>query len=450
MHTNRRRSSVILIGTMLFGMFFGAGNLIFPISLGQAAGTGYWPALLGLFVTAVGLPFLGVLAIGLSGTGGVSGLADRVHPWFSRAFTVALYLTIGPLFAIPRTATVPFVVGIEPLVAGGQTSLWLGGFSLVFFSLVCWFSLKPARILDVIGKWLTPIFLAFLFILVIASVVKPMGAFGAPQGEYAAGAFTAGFREGYNTMDALASLAFGIVVIRAVEGLGMREPREVARTTALAGGFAMLLMMLIYGLIAYMGAVSVSSLGMLANGGEVFGAVARHYFGDLGGLLLGLIFVFACLKTSIALITSCSAFFHELFPRLSYRLLAVLLCLISFVIANFGLNNIITYAVPVLLLLYPPAIVLILLALVSPLFGHRRGVYLTAMLFTLAVSLMDGYGELARRLPTLIVPELEALNGFYKAHLPLYSLGLGWLLPAIFGAALGLLIPSRSAAGKRI
>lgn len=446
MQQNSRRSSFILIGTMLFGMFFGAGNLIFPISLGQLAGTSFWPALLGLFVTAVGLPFLGVLAIGLSNTGGVRRLADRVHPWFSVFFTVCLYLTIGPLFAIPRTATVPFVVGIEPLISPEQVPVYLGVFSFIFFTLVCWFSLRPARIIDVIGKWLTPAFLVFLSILVIASIVKPMGAFQAPQGGYAGEAFVTGFKEGYNTMDALASLAFGIVVINAINSLGIKEPREVAKTTALSGAFAMSLMMLIYGLIAFMGASSVPVVSLLSNGGQVFGAVARHYFGDLGALLLGLIIVFACLKTSIALITSCSAFFHEMFPALGYRFLAVFLSLVSFVIANFGLNNIITFAVPVLLLLYPLAIVLILLALLSPLFGHRRGVYFVAMLFTLCVSLMDGYGQLAQSLSALTVPAFESLISLYKQYLPLYGLGLGWLLPAVIGAAIGLVIPSKSTA----
>lgn len=446
MQKNSRRSTFILVGTMLFGMFFGAGNLIFPIYMGQQAGVQYWPALLGFCVTAIGLPFLGVLAIGVSDTGGVRRLADRVHPWFGAAFSVALYLTIGPLFAIPRTATVPFVVGIQPLVSAEQAPLLLGLFSFVFFTLVCWFSLRPAKIIDVIGKWLTPAFLVCLSILAVSSLVRPMGAFGAAQAPYTSEAFVTGFKEGYNTMDALASLAFGIVVIHAMHGVGIREHRAVAMAAVKSGLFAMSLMMLIYGLLAYMGASSVAAVTLLANGGEVFAAVARHYFGGPGAVLLGLIFVFACLKTSIALVTSCSAFFHAMFPRLPYRPLVVFLSALSFLIANVGLNNIITFAVPVLMLVYPLAIVLILLALASPLFGHRRSVYLAAMLLTLCVSVIDGYSTLAKSLPAAAVPALESIRAFYADVLPLYKLGLGWVVPALAGALIGLTIPSRSAA----
>src|SRR5690606_8211094 len=160
-------SAYAIIGTMLFGMFFGAGNLIFPIHMGQLAGTNFWPALIGFLITAIGLPFLGILAFGLSGSNGLRDLASRVHPLFGIVFAVALYLTIGPFFAIPRTATVPFVVGFEPYINSANSALFLGLFSFVFFAIVYYFSLNPAKIVDYIGKYLTPAFLIFLFILII-------------------------------------------------------------------------------------------------------------------------------------------------------------------------------------------------------------------------------------------------------------------------------------------
>jgi LIVCS family branched-chain amino acid:cation transporter len=433
-------STYALIGTMLFGMFFGAGNLIFPIQLGQLAGTNFWLALAGFLVTAIGLPFLGILAIGLSGSNGVRELSNRVHPAFGFLFSLFLYLTIGPFFAIPRTATVPFAVGIEPYVGDGHIALFLAIFSFLFFLLVYYFSLNPAKIMDVIGKYLTPAFLLFLFLLIIISLVRPMGSFQEPQGTYLNNAFMTGFKEGYNTMDALASLAFGIVVINAIKAKGISDVKSIAKTTWKSGIFAMLLMMLIYGFITYMGSSSVQAVGMFENGGLIFAAVAKHYFGSFGGILLAIIIVLACLKTSIGLITSCSEFFHEAFPKLSYKSFVFILCAVSFLFANLGLNKIIQFAVPVLMFLYPLAIVLIVLALVSPLFKGKQSVYLMAMVLTFFVSILDGYQALVKSMPEAKLMFFDHIGAFYENILPFYDLGLGWLLPALVGAVIGYFI----------
>ncbi|WP_031535173.1 MULTISPECIES: branched-chain amino acid transport system II carrier protein [unclassified Bacillus (in: firmicutes)] len=433
-------STYALIGTMLFGMFFGAGNLIFPIQLGQLAGTNFWLALAGFLVTAIGLPFLGILAIGLSGSNGVRELSDRVHPAFGFLFSLFLYLTIGPFFAIPRTATVPFAVGIEPFIENGYIPLFLAIFSFLFFLLVYYFSLNPAKIMDVIGKYLTPTFLVFLFLLIIVSLVRPMGSFQEPQGTYINSAFMTGFKEGYNTMDALASLAFGIVVINAIKGKGISDVKSIAKTTWKSGIFAMLLMMLIYGFITYMGSSSVQAVGSFENGGLIFAAVAKHYFGSFGGILLAIIIVLACLKTSIGLITSCSEFFHEAFPKISYKAFVLILCVVSFLFANLGLNKIIQFAVPVLMFLYPLAIVLILLALFSPVFKGKQSVYLTSIILTLFVSILDGYQALVDSIPEAKLSFFEQIGNFYANVLPFYEIGLGWVLPAFIGAMIGYFV----------
>ncbi|MCH6265429.1 MULTISPECIES: branched-chain amino acid transport system II carrier protein [Neobacillus] len=444
MHQKISFSTYAVIGTMLFGMFFGAGNLIFPIQMGQVAGTNFWPALIGFLVTAIGLPFMGILAFGLSGSNGLRELAGRVHPKFGVVFAMALYLTIGPFFAIPRTATVPFVVGFEPFINPEHASLYLGLFSFVFFAIVYYFSLNPAKIIDYIGKYLTPAFLVFLFLLIIIAIVKPMGRFGAPTGDYSQLAFITGFKEGYNTMDALASLAFGIVVINAIKGQGITDTKTIAKATWKSGIFAMALMMLIYGLITYMGASSISAIGTFDNGGLIFAKVANHYFGEFGAILLAIIIVLACLKTSIGLITSCSEFFNSVFPKVSYKMFVLILSLVSFIIANFGLNNIIQYAVPVLMLLYPLAIVLILLTLSSSLFKHKQSVYAASMFLTFCVSFFDGYSTLVGSLPGATISLFEAIKASYIEYLPLYSIGLGWILPAVVGAIIGYFWPMGS------
>ncbi|WP_028782372.1 branched-chain amino acid transport system II carrier protein [Thalassobacillus devorans] len=430
-------STYAVIGTMLFGLFFGAGNLIFPIQLGQLAGTSFWPALTGFLVTAIGLPLMGILAIALSGSNGLQDLAGRVHPLFGIAFALILYLTIGPFFAIPRTATVPFVVGFEPFIQPEQSSLWLAVFSFIFFAIAYYFSLNAAKVMDIVGKYLTPAFLLFLSILIITAIAKPMGSFGEPTGDYSTLPFMTGFKEGYNTMDALGGLALGIVVIHAIKNMGITDKKAIAQATWKSGLFAMGLMMLIYGLITYMGASSVSITGTLENGGLTFAAVSQHYFGTFGAILLAIIIVLACLKTSIGLIIACSEFFYTIYPAISYKTYVLLLSMLSFMVANFGLTNIILYAVPVLMFLYPLAIVLILLGLSSNLFRHKPGVYAGAMILTFFVSTIDGYNALADTIPGVSHPLLETISNFYAACLPLYDIGLGWMLPAFIGAVIG-------------
>lgn len=441
-------STYAIIGTMLFGMFFGAGNLIFPIQMGQLAGTNYWWALIGFLVTAIGLPFLGILAIGLSGSNGLRDLASRVHPVFGVVFALSLYLTIGPFFAIPRTATVPFVVGFESFIDPAKSQMWLLLFSFLFFLVVFYFSLNPAKIMDYIGKYLTPAFLLFLFALILISVLSPMGSFVEPSLSYVNEAFMTGFKEGYNTMDALASLAFGIIVINAIKRLGITDKKEIAKATWKSGIFAMALMVLIYGLIMYMGASSVTEIGTFENGGQIFAAVADHYFGSYGAILLAIIIVLACLKTSIGLITACGEFFHEVFPKISYKAFVVILCAVSFAIANVGLSNIITFAVPVLMFLYPLAIILILLGLAAPLFKSKQSVFAVAMFFTFFVSIIDGYNALIESVSVFELGFLNTIAEFYKSFLPLYDIGLGWIVPALVGTVIGLVIPSKSTISK--
>ena len=229
----------VTITSMLFGMFFGAGNLIFPAKMGVDAGSNLLSGFLGVFITAVGIPMLAVVALGLSRCEGVVPLANKVGKKYSIFFCSLLYLTIGPLFAIPRCASTSFSVGAVGLLGNGHPGLYLAIFSFLFFSIVLLFSLKPGGIMTWIGKILNPVFLMFLFALVIAAMVHPIDRVSAvaPAQAYATGgsAFFSGFLEGYNTLDALAGLAFGIVVINVVRSTGIRQPEDVAKNTAKAG-----------------------------------------------------------------------------------------------------------------------------------------------------------------------------------------------------------------------
>ena len=241
---------------MLFGLFFGAGNLIFPIYMGSLAGSKTAVALIGFLITGVGLPLLGVAAIGVSKSDGLIELSGKVGKGYGLFFTCALYLTIGPFFAIPRCATVPFTVAIEPMVKNGANlKVILAAFSFVFFAAVLAFSLFPGKILTWVGKILTPLFLVFLGVLMTVALIKPMGKISgvAPTGDYAQKAFTTGFLDGYNTMDALAGLAFGIVVVNVIRGAGVTRPEDVAISTVRSGLFSCLIMAGIYIVVTLMG-----------------------------------------------------------------------------------------------------------------------------------------------------------------------------------------------------
>ena len=277
------------VASMLFGMFFGAGNLIFPVHMGQMAGANVWPAVIGFCVTGVGLPLLGVAALGISRSGGLFELGSRVGKPYSMFFTCLLYLTIGPFFAIPRCATTSFTVGLEQVLPqGGNSRLCLLAFSAAFFAAALFFSLRPGKILVWVGKVLNPCFLLFLGILVIVAMLRPGAAVGAvvPEGAYASQPFFTGFLEGYNTMDALASLAFGIVVVQVIRDLGVTEPDAVAGSTVRAGIFSCLLMAAIYVAVTIVGVQSRGLFETSENGGIALAQIAQHYLGSVGLLIL--------------------------------------------------------------------------------------------------------------------------------------------------------------------
>lgn len=422
------------IGLMLFSLFFGAGNLIFPPALGQEAGTNLWPAIIGFLLTGVGLPLMGVLAIGLSGSNDSQVLAKKVHPLFATILTISTYLTIGPLFAIPRTGAVSYEVGIRPFLSGDLASGGMGLliYTAIFFAVTCWLALNPSKIVDRVGKILTPALLTVLVFLVIKAFTSPLGVLQAPMGEYVSSALFKGFREGYLTMDTLASMVFGIIVINAIKDKGVTDPKKITKVCTTAGLIAVSCLALIYVSLAYLGATGVSVIGQAANGGVILSKVANVYYGSLGNVVLGLAILFACLTTSIGLVSSCSAFFNQYMPSLSYKTLVYILSFFSFVVSNVGLTQLISFSVPVLVTIYPMVIVLIMLSFLEPLFGGRSAVFRGSMFFTVILSIVDGLNAAGI--------SIVAVNSLLSKYLPLFDASLGWVIPAIVGGMLGYII----------
>ncbi len=430
---------ILTIASMLFGMFFGAGNLIFPVSMGQMSGSSIWQAAAGFLITGVGLPLLGVTALGVSREKGLLELSSRVGKAYGLFFTCVLYLTIGPFFAIPRCATVSYTVGVERLLPGPQASMGLVLFSLIFFGATLFFSLRPGEILTWIGKVLNPLFLCFLAVLILTALLFPLGKISEiqPMGAYAVNAFSTGLLEGYNTMDALAGLAFGIIVVDTIHRLGVDEPGEVAKNTIFAGVFSSILMAVIYLLVTVVGAQSRGVFEASSNGGIALAQIADHYFGTAGAAILAGTVTVACLKTAVGLITSCSETFTRMFPGgPSYRVWAVIFCVLSFLIANLGLDTIIAYSLPMLMFLYPLAIALILLTIFGGVFHNRRPVLRWTVGCTAVAAVFDLLGALPTGTRSLL--HLEPLIAWASQWIPLYSNGFGWVCPAILGLLLGL------------
>lgn len=416
---------------MLFALFFGAGNLIFPAEVGQESGTNLIPAIIGLLITGTGLPLLGVLAIAFSGSKDLQDLSSRVHPIYALFFTSLLYLTIGPFFASPRTATVAYEIGFNSFIGEEHQQIGLFIFSLLFFTITLLFSLKPGKIVDNVGKILAPGIVILLGVLLVTVIIKPMGAIQAPLDTYKEGPLLQGFVEGYNTMDALASLVFAMIVIKAVRSMGVTSKQGILRAAGKSGLVAAVLLSVIYIGIAYMGATSTSVFGVFENGAPVLSKGASYYFGAFGSVLMAIIITLACLTTAIGLTIGVAEYFHGLIPKIGYKAFAIFFAVLTFVIANFGLTNIITYAEPILMFLYPLAIVLMVLTFLSPLFHHARMVYVATTIITLFISIIDGLKSLASVMEIDNFSWTKPIISFYEQYLPMYAEGLGWLLPAL-------------------
>ena len=427
------KTEVFSIGLMMFSIFFGAGNLIFPPALGQAAGEALTPAIIGFLITGVGLPLMGVVAIAVKGGDYPRFISEHVHPMFAIGLLGVLYLAIGPLFAIPRTGAVSFEIGISPLLSAENMAVGQFVYTAFFFGLTYFLSLNPSKLISRIGKFLTPILLLFLVVLFVSAYAMPLSDVMEATGIYAESPLLQGFQDGYLTMDLLASLAVGAIVVNAVKAEGIEDYHAIGRICIAGGLIAVFLMSLVYVSLGYLGATSRGVMGLSANGGIILAQAAHIFFGPLGNALLAVIIGLACLTTSIGMSTACCGFFAErVSGRISYRNLILMSTIFSFAASNIGLTGLIKISVPFLIALYPVVIVLVVLTLLSEVVPFSNEVYRYSLGFTLAFSIFDGLN--AANL------QIAVINNLFMQYIPLYSLNLGWMCPAMLGALLGLIV----------
>lgn len=411
------KKQMVLMSFMLFSLFFGAGNLIFPPFLGQSAGAKMPFAIAAFLITAVVLPVLGVIVV--AKFDGLDKLARKVDARFAVVFTILIYLSIGPGLGIPRAASVPFEMAVAPyLPEGAPLPVFMLLYSLVFFLTAGWLALTPSKLMERIGKFLTPSLLLLLLFLFIQFVLRGDAGVAAAQADYQANPMVKGFLEGYQTMDTIAALNFGLVIATTLRSLGVERNKDLIHYTTRAGLAAGAILSAVYLMLSYMGMKSSAVYAIPENGAVVLRLIVKQLFGNVGAVLLAAIFTLACLTTCVGLITSISQFFSDLTDRLKYRQWVYLIAGFSFVVCNQGLNTILGISVPVLNAIYPVSIVLIILGLLDDKLGKNPYMYPVTITVTAIVSCVYCM-DYNMHMP------LGFLSSLCHTF-PLYSLGLGW------------------------
>ncbi|USD65739.1 branched-chain amino acid transport system II carrier protein [Vibrio sp. SCSIO 43136] len=410
-----KTADIFAVGFMLFAFFLGAGNIIFPPLAGQLAGDHYLPAMFGFLVTAVGLPLLTIIALAKVG-GSWEQLSQYLPKRAATAIAVLIFIIIGPAFAAPRTGLVAYEMAVNPfLVDAGQTQLAL--FSVAFFLVAMFFAWSQGKLIDSIGKLLTPALFLGLMILAIAVFVNPQGDILAAQGAYVDQPLTTGFLEGYNTMDTFGALMFGILIVDALRSKGITQTAPTTRYLIIAATIAAAGLTFVYVSLFYLGATSSVVAANVSNGGVVLSQYVQALFGGSGQLVLSAIVLLACLTTAIGLISACSDYFSRL-TGWAYKHWVIAIGVVCAIVANVGLAQLIALSVPVLFALYPVAIALVALAFVRSRLPHPAMAYKSVVLVALVFALLDA-------------AKVAGIDVSTLSFLPLYSVGMAWLLPTL-------------------
>ena len=442
MKNNLTKEQFFSVAIMLFGLFFGAGNLIFPPLLGKQAGGATFQSLLAFGITAVVFPILGVVAV--AKTKGLSNLASKVDKYFAIVFTTMIYMAIGPGLGIPRAGSLPFEMAVAPFLPE-NVSLNLSRlvYTFVFFLVAYLVCLKPNKLVTRMGKFLTPALLVLITVMFVGVLFKNPNAVTSPVGDYATSSTVKGFLEGYNTMDTIAALNFGLVISLAVKSFKVEDEEKVIGYTVKVGLVAGSFLFVIYAMLAYIGMTTSGLTGNVKNGAEILTTVSQYVFGKFGIVLLASIFTLACLTTCIGLITSISKFFETMTKeKVSYHKWIVFWTFLSFLVANFGLNTILKVSVPVLVAIYPVSIVLILLGLTEKYFGYNKFTYRLVCYTVTFISVVEALLSVKLNIP--FVTELVS-------SLPFFSLSLGWVLPMVLTWLVGMaskLVEGKVSAGS--
>ena len=423
MSQKRSKFDFIVVGFALFAVFFGAGNLIFPPYLGLESGTKWFPALAAFVVADAGLSILTVLAIVRLGTD--HDLLGRLPKKAGSLCMDIVMAIVGPILCIPRTCATTFEMGAHVLFP--NLSSWI--FGLLFFAVVAVLTIRPGKVVDIVGKYLTPMLLITIAVLCIKGLITPLGDIVSPQPDFQT--LKEGFLNGYQTMDVLGALAITIVIMKTVQDKGYSDKKSQMKVIGRAGIVAGVALFLVYGGLAYLGATT-SNMKLSSEIGhtELVVLVTFLLLRRFGVVLLALIVFFACLTTAVGLVSSASTYFSErLKGRVSYTALVLIICAMGMLISNVGISTMISLASPLLSVLYPLLLTQVFLSFFSEKI-RKNGVFIGAALGAVIPMLLDvayGFG----------------LPFGFITKLPLYSLGFVWVIPAVIGGFIGAMIPEK-------
>lgn len=418
--------TITTVGFALFAMFFGAGNLIIPPFIGLYTGEDWWLGLLGFFITAIFAPFLGVMMVAVTGNT-FTDLGKKLPPILINSLALLIILCIGPIIAIPRTGATTYEVGFKPFFPEMNSLV----FSVVFFALVFVLSISKTKIVDVIGKVLTPFLLLALVLLILMGVMSPVKE-SLIEGESLMESFKLGFTEGYQTLDVLASVIFAGLIISGVINSGYTTEHEKTNITIWAGVVSTVALLFVYGGLIYLGAMTdYQTEGEVARS-ELLLYISKSVLGHNGTFVISVAISLACLTTAIALTSATGAFFENISKgRISYRIAVAVCSIVSLILSVNSVEEIINYAADILIFIYPVTFTLLLLILV---FGRKvdyKLPYVLGMLMTALLSLISVFENMKW--------DFERLYHLKKS-IPLSSYNLEWLLPSVIAFWVGYII----------
>nr|BET44836.1 MAG: branched-chain amino acid transport system II carrier protein [Candidatus Aschnera chinzeii] len=410
----------------MFALFVGAGNIIFPPIIGLQSGEQMWISVIGFIISAVGLPIITIIALAKAG-GGIKELTAPLGNVFGAILTIIVYLSVGPLFAIPRTAVVSYTIGIRPLINNQLTSLVLCIYSIIYFIIVIIISIYPKVLLNSLSKVLAPIKIIALCILGTAAIFWPSGT--NINSLYGDMAFTHGFINGYLTMDTLGAMVFGIIIIKAINSLKVSNSMNLIQYTILSGLITGILLIVVYISLFILGNKTGTLLPNAINGADILHTYVNYTFGKYGSLFLGILIFVSCIVTAVGLISACGEFFSA-YLTISYRKIIILLGIFSILMSNVGLNELILISMPILTVIYPPCIILILMNFIKTWWKKSDLVIISTMIISFTCSVIIELYKIKKL--KIFIPNIIT-------HMPLYQYNLAWLLPSLIVISLFLI-----------